>query len=134
MPQQLQHIDQIAREKNRDVLFLHFERYQEDQEGDDPIREIVVAWLEDHGIPFEPCMGLEQEGFVDVYAGDLYIDLAVDENDPIYQALCEYLEDDEGNMRLDGVLFFVLALELALEIEAERQIQHDDEPPVNLLS
>lgn len=134
MPQQLQHIDQIARDKNRDVLFLHFEHYQEDEAGDDPIREIVITWLEDHDIQFVPCMGLEQESLVDVYSGDLYIDLAVDEEDPIYQALCEYLEDDEGNMRLDGVLFFVLSLDLALEIDAERAINHDDEPPVSRLS
>lgn len=33
--------------------------------------------------------------------------------------LGEYLEDDEGNMMLDGVLFFVLSLETALEIEAD---------------
>lgn len=120
MPQLLQHIDAIAREKNRDVLFLHFEHYQEDGEGDDPIRSIVLAWLEDHEIEYVPCMGLEQEGFVDTYAGDIYIDLAVDEQDETYRELCEYLEDDEGNMLLDGVLFFVLSLEIAQELEADR--------------
>lgn len=120
MPQLLQHIDAIAREKNRDVLFLHFENYQEDGEGDDPIRSIVLAWLEDHEIEYLACMGLEQEGFVDTYAGDIYIDLAIDEDNATYRELCEYLEDDEGNMLLDGVLFFVLSLEIAQELEADR--------------
>lgn len=121
MPQVLKHIDAIAREKNRDVLFIHFENYQEDGEGDDPIRQIVLDWLEDHEIAYLPCMGLEQEGFFDVYSGDIYIDLAVDEDDSNYRELCEYLEDDEGNMLLDGVLFFVLALDVALELEKDAQ-------------
>lgn len=121
MPQVLKHIDAIAREKNRDVLFIHFENYQEDGEGDDPIRQIVLDWLEDHEIAFQLCMGLEQEGFFDVYSGDIYIDLAVDEDDSNYRELCEYLEDDEGNMLLDGVLFFVLALDVALELEKDAQ-------------
>lgn len=121
MPQVLKHIDAIAREKNRDVLFIHFENYQEDGEGDDPIRQIVLDWLEDHEIAFQPCMGLEQEGFFDVYSGDIYIDLAVNEDDSNYRELCEYLEDDEGNMLLDGVLFFVLALDVALELEKDAQ-------------
>lgn len=121
MPQVLKHIDAIAREKNRDVLFIHFENYQENGEADDPIRSIVLDWLEDHEIAFQPCMGLEQEGFFDVYSGDIYIDLAVDEQDSNYREICEYLEDDEGNMLLDGVLFFVLDLEIALELEADAQ-------------
>ncbi|MBU3847499.1 MAG: hypothetical protein H9855_11145 [Candidatus Acinetobacter avistercoris] len=115
----LQHIDAIAREKNRDVLFVHFENFEENDQGDDPIRSIVLAWLEDHEIAYQPCMGLEQEDYVDTYSGDIYIDIPFDETDPAYQELSEYLEDDEGNMRLDGVLFFVLSLELALEIEAD---------------
>lgn len=128
MPELLKHIDAISREKNRDVLFIHFENYEEDDQGDDPIRSIVLAWLEDHEIEYQPCMGLEQEGYVDTYAGDIYIDLALDETDPRYQELSEYLEDDEGNMRLDGVLFFVLSLETALEIEADGiRLNNDDE-------
>ena len=97
MPKLLKHIDAIAREKNRDVLFLHFENYQEYDDGGDPIRSI------------------------DTYAGDVFIDLAMDENDQRYRELSEYLEDDEGNMMLDGVLFFVLSLEIALEVEADRK-------------
>lgn len=126
MPQLLQHIDAIAREKNRDVLFVHFENFEQDDQGDDPIRSIVLAWLEDHDIAYQPCMGLEQEGFVDTYSGDIYIDLPLDETDPTYQKLSEYLEDDEGNMMLDGVLFYVLSLETALDIEADALKQSDD--------
>ena len=123
MPQLIKHIDAIAREKQRDVLFIHFEHYEETEDDDEneSMRSIVISWLEDHGIGYDLCMGLEQEGYVDTYAGDIYIDLPYDESNPAYQELSLYLEDDQGNMMLDGVLFFVLSLEIALEIEADRK-------------
>ena len=130
MPQLLKHIDAIAREKNRDVLFIHFEHYELSEEGEedtDSVRAIVIAWLEDHGIGYDFCMGLEQEGFVDTYAGDIYIDLPYDESNPAYRELSLYLEDDQGNMMIDGALFFVLSLEIALEIEAESKEAELDE-------
>lgn len=126
MPQFIQHIDAIAREKKRDVLFVHFEHYEEAEDSDNPIRSIVLDWLEDHEIAYAPCMGLAEEGFTNVYSGDIYIDLPFDETDPTYQELSEYLEDEQGNMRLDGVLFFVLSLEIALEIEADGVLKEMD--------
>ncbi len=44
-----------------------------------------------------------------------------DISNPDFQVLSEYLEDEQGNMKIDGILFFTLSLELALEIEADRQ-------------
>ncbi|WP_122899706.1 hypothetical protein [Acinetobacter sp. B51(2017)] len=116
MSQPIPHIDAIAREKNRDVLFLHFE------DPDSPINEIVLAWLEDHEIAYADCLGLEEESLNDHELQHTYIDLAVDEEDALYRELCEYLEDDEGNMKLEGVLFFVLSLETALELVADRAV------------
>lgn len=116
MSQPIPHIDAIAREKNRDVLFLHFE------DPDSPINEIVLAWLEDHEIAYADCLGLEEESLNDHELQHTYIDLAVDEDDALYRELCEYLEDNEGNMKLEGVLFFVLSLETALELVADRAV------------
>lgn len=116
MSQPIPHIDAIVREKNRDVLFLHFE------DPDSPINEIVLAWLEDHEIAYADCLGLEEESLNDHELQHTYIDLAVDEEDALYRELCEYLEDDEGNMKLEGVLFFVLSLETALELVADRAV------------
>ena len=116
MSQPIPHIDAIAREKNRDVLFLHFE------DPDSPINEIVLAWLEDHEIAYADCLGLEEESLNDHELQHTYIDLAVDEEDALYRELCEYLEDDEGNMKLEGFLFFVLSLETALELVADRAV------------
>lgn len=116
MSQPIPHIDAIAREKNRDVLFLHFE------DADSPINEIVLAWLEDHEIAYTDCLGLEEESLNDHELQHTYIDLAVDEDDALYRELCEYLEDDDGNMKLEGVYFFVLSLETALELMADRAV------------
>ena len=116
MSESLPYIDAIAREKNRDVLFIHFE------EPNSPIVEIVLAWLEDHEIGYSACLGLEEESLNDHELEHTYIDLAVDEEDPLYRELCEYLEDDDGKMKLDGVLFFVLSLETALELAADRAV------------
>ena len=47
--------------------------------------------------------------------------------------LSDHLEDSEGEMKIPGVLFFVLSLETALEIEADREEflnlnqNHDDD-------
>ena len=67
-------------------------------------------------------MGLEQEGLVDSYLGDIYIDVPFDLDNSLYLQLSNYLEDEEGEMKIEGVLFFVLYLETAIEIEAERII------------
>lgn len=121
MPLLVQHIDAIAREKNRDVLFLHFENYLEDQELDDNARDRVLAWLDKNNIAYVPCMGIEHDSVIlSSYLGDVYLDVPFDEDDPTYQVLHQHLEDEDGNMKIEGVFFYVLLLETALEIEAER--------------
>lgn len=125
MPMLIQHIDAIAREKKRDVLFLHFENYIEDKDLEDNARNVVLAWLDEHGIAYTPCMGIEDESLIDGYLGDVYLELPFDEQDPQYQLVQQHLEDEEGNMKIEDVFFFVLSLEVALEIEADRQESAD---------
>ena len=133
MPQHMQHIDAIAREKDRDVLFVHFENYEHENADADSyhLRQNLIEWLEQRQIAFAPCMGIEQPGVIESYSGDLYIDVPFDEANPIYQMLSDHLEDSEGEMKIPGVLFFVLSLETALEIEADREEfvnhNHDDD-------
>ena len=123
MPQLLKHIDAIAREKDRDVLFVHFENYEHENADAESyhLRQNLMEWLEQRQINFAPCMGIEQPGVIESYSGDLYIDVPFDEANPIYQMVSEHLEDAEGEMKIPGVLFFVLSLETALEIEADRE-------------
>lgn len=125
MPQLLQHIDAIAREKNRDVLFVHFEDYEENEQNPDSNRQDVLSWLEQNDIPYEKCMGLEEEGSIDSYWGDIYIDVPFDLENEQYQILSDYLEDEEGVMKIEGVYFFVLYLETAIELQAERVMNTD---------
>ena len=125
MPQLLQHIDAIAREKNRDVLFVHFENYEENEQNPDSNRQDVLSWLEQNDIPYEKCMGLEEEGSIDSYWGDIYIDVPFDLENEQYQILSDYLEDEEGVMKIEGVYFFVLYLETAIELQAERVMNTD---------
>lgn len=120
MPQLLQHIDAISREKNRDVLFVHFENYEKDDQNPDSNRQKVLTWLEQNSIPYVSCMGLEEEGLVDSYLGDIYIDIPFDLENQQYLLLSDYLEDEQGEMKIEGVFFFVLYLETAIELEAER--------------
>lgn len=121
MSKPMQHIDAIAREKNRDVLFVHFENYvHAEAQAIDSVRQQVLAWLEANEIPFSPCMGLEEEQLLTSYNGDIYIDIPFDSRDHHFNLLSDYLEDEQGNMKIDGVLFFVLSLELALQLESER--------------
>ena len=120
MPQLLQHIDAISREKNRDVLFVHFENYEKDDQNPDSNRQKVLTWLEQNSIPYVACMGLEEEGLVDSYLGDIYIDIPFDLENQQYLLLSDYLEDEQGEMKIEGVFFFVLYLETAIELEAER--------------
>ena len=125
MPQLLQHIDAIAREKNRDVLFVHFEDYEENEQNPDSNRQDVLSWLEQNNIPYEKCMGLEEEGSIDSYWGDINIDVPFDLENEQYQILSDYLEDEEGVMKIEGVYFFVLYLETAIELQAERVMNTD---------
>lgn len=120
MPQLLQHIDAISREKNRDVLFVHFENYEKDDQNPDSNRQKVLTWLEQNNISYVSCMGLEEEGLVDSYLGDIYIDIPFDLENQQYLLLSDYLEDEQGEMKIEGVFFFVLYLETAIELEAER--------------
>lgn len=117
----MKHIDEIAREQQRDVLFIHFENYIEDQDLEDNERDQILAWLEEQSIAYEPCMGLAEDGLIDSYLGDIYVDVPFDSSNPQYQALSNLLEDEEGEMKIEGVLFFVLSLDVALEIEADRK-------------
>lgn len=119
LSQLLQHIDAIAREKNRDVLFVHFEDYVHSDQDTNSARQQFIGWLEQQNIRYMPCLGIEPSVRSEVYSGGLYLDVPFDLQHKAYQKLSEYLEDDQGNMKIKGIQFFVLSLGLALELESE---------------
>lgn len=84
-------------------------------------RDYVIAWLEQHEIEFVPCLGLSGEDEIDSYLGDLYLDIPFDQQNNQYQLVKNYLEDEQGNMIIEHVLFFVLSLEVAEEIAKDQE-------------
>ena len=125
----IEHIDAIARKKQRDVLFLEF-GVPEDKKSysfsyeyeQDPIRTEILAWLDAHNISYTMCGDFASENGWRAYRGQIYLDVVPDELDVLYKLLNEYLEDNEGKMKFKGVMYYILSLEIAM------QNAHHDEP------
>lgn len=132
MPMLIEGIDAIARQKQRDVLFIEFNSKRTGSAEDrlaamhydyqrDPLRQQVIDWLTAHGIPWEPCGDIVDKNFVPPYEGQVYLDIPFDESDPVYQTVSRYLENPDGSLRWPTVMFQYLKLEVAL-----RYAHHDD--------
>lgn len=130
MPMLIEHIDAIARKKQRNVLYVIFHPTR--SIGDDifppydwshdPIRETVCNWLTEHHITWKECGGIACENAMYPYRGQIYLDVPYDENDPEYKLVRDYLENSDGSMRFETVIFCYLPLATAMENA------HHDEP------
>ena len=141
MPLLLEHIDAIARQIQRGVLYLEFHPLaRAPQAGENlsaqdvwawktmpdsawqalPIRQQVIDWLDAQGIGWQPCGHFADVGLMMGYRGQLYIDLPYDQSLPSYQALEAFLENPDGTMRYREALFFYCSLE-----EASKNATHD---------
>jgi len=118
MPQLIEYLDKIAREKQRDVLCLSFldssieldELLDMDFEQYKPFVE-MTAWLDANSIKWQPCA--LQSGIAS--SGRIYVDVPFDEADSVYQKLAGYLENPDGSMKIEGVKFFYMPLSQAME-------------------
>jgi len=102
MPQIIQYIDAIARQKKRAVLYIQFgpegkwnmfsdNRYDH---NDDERRTEVLEWLTRNNIRWEKCGPfVTGGGLVLGYMGDVYLDIPYDEQNEQYQLVREYLEN-----------------------------------------
>lgn len=131
MPQLIDFIDKIARDKQRGVLFLMFSaapctKPTEYEPADDyeahGSRQAILQWCRGNGIRVVPCGGVASENFMEGYSGQLYLDVPYDEQDPVYQALDAYLCHPDGTSRFPDVMFCYLPLEVAMKNA------HHDEP------
>jgi len=118
MPQIIEYLDKIAREKQRDVLMLNFidSSMNLDEISDMNFEQYkpfvdVTAWLDANDIQWQLCV--LQGGMVS--SGRIYVDVPFDEADPVYQKLAGYLENPDGSMKIEGVNFFYMPLEKAME-------------------
>jgi hypothetical protein len=118
MPQLIEYLDKIARDKQRDVLCLSFldssmeidELLDMNFEQYKPFVE-MSAWLDANGIKWQSCA--LQSGIAS--SGRIYVDVPFDESDPLYQKLASYLENPDGSMKLEGLKFFYMSLAQAME-------------------
>ena len=139
MPQLIEHIDAIARKKQRNVLYLTFTPINSsfynlfaDSDDDernsynweeDPLREKVCKWLTEHNIAWQECDHFAYENiWSSCYEGQIYLDVNYDESDLKYQLVQNFLENPDGSMRLKSVTFWLVPLERAMKNK------HHDEP------
>jgi len=126
MPFHIKHIDKIAREKKRDVLFLEFHpRHEHCYElafSDPPYdyvldknRSGIISWLNEHQIKWESCAEYANENLITSYMGQIYIDVPYDEKDSQYCSLRGFLENPDGSIRINGIRFNLLTFEHAMK-------------------
>jgi hypothetical protein len=146
MPQVIDHIDAIARKKKRAVLYLEFhpastfrsQVIETDEDHDlyleskhrisdykyekDAVRDEIIENLNRLGVSWVECGSIASECGFSSYKGQIYIDVPMDVNLPIYRELNDYLEYPNGEMRFSTVRFNYLTLEVAMKNA------HHDEP------
>jgi hypothetical protein len=118
MPQLLEHIDAIARQKQRNVLTVEFHSFQEGYQADyrfNPARKTIIDWLEANGIGYEECGEYANEKGIDRYRGQIYIDVPFEVNDATYQKLEAFLENPDGTMKFDTAWFRAYGLEFCMK-------------------
>jgi hypothetical protein len=149
MPMLIDHIDAIAREKKRDVVYIDFPTHQysknitsksfkdgipdefNDQFGDDRAdfdgreyqsRLDFLKYLEVNGISYKPAGHFARESGWSSWNGLTFIDVPYDENDASYKKVCSYLENEDGTPKDPYMVFCYLPLEIAMKNA------HHDEP------
>ena len=108
MPQILKSIDQLGREKKRDVLYVFFANPQEKSYiKDHPRRPEVIDFLEKNQIPYEKCYPYWHKDWIQIpYYGHLYIDIPFEKSLPKYQLLEDYFEMQilDKNGQLENIM------------------------------
>lgn len=126
MPYLIEHIDSIARRKQRDVLFVEFPQADDEDspaffndrvDWDSlPVRQQIIAWLEQNHITWWRCAPYaDEDSMIEGDSGLIYIDVPFELNDPVYQCLQNYLETPEGEMKFPGARFCYLPLKSAMK-------------------
>ena len=122
MPQLILPIDEIARQKQRDVLFVAF---PELQSGGDPYlkrdtykpRKQVIAFLKASHLPWSSCAYPSNSGWLAEPMEMIYLDIPYELDNPQYQKIADYLETPDGKSRDPKVQFRLLPLAVALKIK-----------------
>jgi hypothetical protein len=114
----LYHIDEIARRKKTDVVWIAFE-YEEPGNWERMPQRLrqhrteIILWMEQRQIPYEHCFGVFGGALEEPYRGDLCVDLPIDKTNKYFAALEEILEHSDKSPKIDGVQFYLLSLKIA---------------------
>lgn len=123
MPILVLHIDEIARQKQRDVLFVSFPELEPCSEpkfdiNTYPSRIHLMAFLDENRIPWTPCAHFSDSGLLEGGTEWIYLDVPWDVENAHYQKVAEYLETPEGDPRDPKARFLCLTLAKALQVKA----------------
>lgn len=121
----IQHIDAIARQKQRDVLYLEFHPHGTEPDGmrkalyynydADPVRLRILEGLDALGVPWMICGEYANVNRLPSYHGQVYLDVPHDEGNELYCRLRDFLEHPDGSIKHQGVRFHGLYLEQAMK-------------------
>ena len=126
MPVLIEHIDEIARKKRRDVLFVRFNDPETQISGwptltrsrvhwrELPIRQSLIAWLDSNQIDWDLCGPIANVNGMPGYGGQIYIDVPFDPNLPECQSVLNFLEFPDGTFRFPEAELCCLRLETAM--------------------
>ena len=117
MPKTIKNIDKIGREKNRDVLYIQFDKkvFPKYNYKNYKNRAELLKWLDTHNIGYEECFGVSSDNGFESYRGQLYIDIIYDESLDIYNLLNDHIEPQDGVLRFEGIGLWYLPLSVAME-------------------
>jgi hypothetical protein len=118
MPQLIQHIDAIARSKQRDVLTIEFDFNNSSFKTHwlaHEARKTICDWLDANGIPFYPCGHFANETSIRRYQGQIYLDIPYDQTDTNFRKVQQFLENSDGSAKFEGVLFNYYSLESCMK-------------------
>ena len=120
MPQLIPYVEEIAREKKRDVLMVVFGKPGASQpstadfELSSPLKQEharLTKWLDDNGIGYRCCWnpGYREDGgwLTMPYDETLAIDVPFDPADPLSQKVLAQVELPDGTPRREDVICYV---------------------------
>jgi hypothetical protein len=120
----LRTIEQIARDKQRDVVYVTFSGYNGDWRHPVPYwvskehpRHKITEWLIHNDVDWEDCHEFHIPEAHETYHGHFYIDIIHDKNDPTFQKLVSFLEDENGKVKPEfgeGTKFCLLPISVVL--------------------
>lgn len=117
MPQIIQAIDEIARAKQRDVIFVQFHNFNTGFVADyrtNPSRQAIMIWLDEQCIAYAPCGGFDSGCIIEGYDGELYINVPIDDHDDNFLKLCKWFLPEEGKPSYESAWLSYLPLAVAL--------------------